>query len=264
MPSNQADGATRETALVTGATSGIGWQLAKRLALGGRAVIATGRDAGKLAELGREARGAEIVPIQADLGGSGGVESLLDAVGRSGRSVDILVNNAGFGDHGPFAESDLARQMSMIEVNINALVRLTRHFLPPMIARRRGRIMNVASTAGFVPGPFMPIYYATKAFVLSFSQALSSELEGTGVTVSALCPGATRTNFDVVAHTSETRLFGRRVMSAEAVADAALRGLLAGKRLIVPGFSNKAAVALLRLSPRSAALRLVRSLNSKR
>jgi hypothetical protein len=151
----------------------------------------------------------------------------------------------------------------MIQVNIASLVSLTRAYLPEMLRRGSGRILNVASTAAFVPGPLMSIYYATKAFVLSFSQAVAFEVRDAGITVSALCPGATRTEFDTIAGTSGTRLVRSGIMEARVAAEAGIRGLLAGKRVIVPGFRNKLSAFASRLAPRGAAARVAWTLNSK-
>ena len=152
----------------------------------------------------------------------------------------------------------------MIQVNISSLVSLTHGLLPEMVSRKSGRILNVASTAGFVPGPFMSIYYASKAFVISFSYALPGELRGSGVSVSVLCPGATRTDFDKTAGTSRSRLTASGMMEARAVAEAGVRGLLAGKRMIIPGFSNNLMAATARLAPRGVAASVAGSLNSDR
>jgi short-subunit dehydrogenase len=178
--------------------------------------------------------------------------------------VDILVNNAGFGTSGPFASEDPDELQRMLQVNIVALTALTRSLLPGMIERKRGRILNVASTAAFQPGPFMAGYYATKAYVLSLSEALSEETAGTGVTVTCLCPGPTKTGFQDRAQIQETRLFTMgAAMHAADVARAGYDGMLAGRRLVIPGLVNKIGAHSVRTAPRAAVLKIVRFLNSR-
>src|SRR2546423_6004428 len=186
------------TALITGASSGIGLDLARLVAADGNNVVLVARSGDKLAELAAELESkhhirAFVAPI--DLADPGAPEELYHVLEEQGIAIDILINNAGFGTHGPFAEADLAAQMQMLQVNVAALTQLTWLFLQPMIRRKQGRIMNVASTAAFQPGPFMAVYYASKAYLLSFSEALANELHGTGVTVTTLCPGPTITGF---------------------------------------------------------------------
>jgi len=175
------------------------------------------------------------------------------------------VNNAGVGMHGPFAEADEAVLLRMIQLNVHSLTLLTRLLLPGMVARRRGHVLNVASTAGFVPGPFMAGYYASKAFVLSLSVALAEELSGTGVTCTALCPGATRTGFSAAAGVGATRLFrSSGVMEAAEVARAGVAGLLAGKNVVVPGLRNKVLAASSGLAPRRITAKIARALQDPR
>jgi hypothetical protein len=257
-------GKAMQTVLVTGATRGIGWELAELFAARGYNLVVTGRDADRLHQLKVKHSGSiSVETIVADLSSPSGVTVVIDKVKRAGISIDILVNNAGFGDHGVFAEADLGKQLAMIQVNIASLVSLTRAILPDMLRRKSGRILNVASTAAFVPGPLMSIYYATKAFVLSFSQAVAFEVRDSGVTVSALCPGATRTDFDATAGTSGIRLVKSGIMEARVVAEAGIRGLMAGKRVIVPGVRNKVSAFASRLAPRGAATQVAWTLNSK-
>jgi hypothetical protein len=187
---------------------------------------------------------------------------VLEEVRRLGVEVGFLVNNAGFGTTGPFAELDLERELEMVQVNIVALVTLTRRFLPDMIARKRGRILNIGSTAGFQPGPFMAAYYASKAFVNSFTEALAYELRGTGVTATVSCPGATATEFSTVAGTDRSRLFRMGAASAATVAREGYRAMMAGKPTVVHGAKNKLAVQLLRVSPRAAVRAVAASLNA--
>jgi short-subunit dehydrogenase len=176
---------------------------------------------------------------------------VFDRVTNAGLRVDILVNNAGSGLGGAFAETDLATELRMINLNVTALTHLTKLFLPGMLERGAGRILNVASTAAFVPGPFMAVYYATKAYVLSFSEALAEELTGTGVTVTALCPGPTATGFQSAARIEGARLFRMPgVSDAATVARLGFSGLMRGKRIVIPGLLNKLLPQIVRVSPR--------------
>ena len=181
-------------------------------------------------------------------------------------SPEVLVNNAGFGSHGAFSESDPENDIDMINLNITSLVILNRLFLTDMIKNNSGKILNVASTAAFQPGPFMAVYYATKAFVLSFSEAVSEELSGTNVTVSCLCPGPTETEFQYRAGIKETKMMNRKsftVMTAEEVALIGYKNMMKGKRIIIPGFTNKAGAFFVKLFPRKIISKITRSLNSK-
>jgi short-subunit dehydrogenase len=199
--------------------------------------------------------------VKADLGQLEGPSRVIDAVKNLGVEVDFLINNAGFGATGAFSKMELERALEMIQLNIAAVVTLTRAFLPSMISRRSGRILNVGSTAGFQPGPFMAIYYASKAFVNSFTEALSYELRGTGVTATVSCPGATATEFSHVAGNQRSRLFRIGAASSEEVAGQAYRAMMAGKPMVVHGFKNKLGAELLRVSPRATVRAVAASLN---
>jgi hypothetical protein len=188
-------------------------------------------------------------------------QEIFAATGRAGLNVDVLVNNAGFGLHGAFVELPLAQQMEIIQVNVSALVELTGVFLPGLLQRRRGGVLNVGSVAGFIPGPHMAIYYATKAFVQSFSEALKVELSGSGVTVSVLCPGPTESNFSKVARGGRGREINAPKMSGAAVAIAGHRAFRHHQCICVPGFSNKVLVTVPRLLPRSTVRKLVGKFN---
>ncbi len=212
------------------------------------------------AELRRE-KGIEVLVLPADLSLPETPRRIFQELSAQNVSVDVLINNAGFGAIGAFDDLPLERQLEMIHVNVTALTELTRLFLPPMIQRRRGGILNVASVAGFVPGAGMAVYYATKAFVLSLSEALAAELQGSGVIVSALCPGPTATNFGNVAGAQSVNLTRVPVMSAEAVARAGHRAFRRRQVVVVPGLQNKLLVFLLRLAPRSLVRKTVRKLN---
>lgn len=192
-----------------------------------------------------------------DLSTDSGVDGLLDAIASIGRPVDLLVNNAGSGLHGPYIETEPAAEAAMIRLNVTSLVRLTRATLPEMVARGSGRILQVASTAGFMPGPWMATYYATKAFVLSYSDALAEELRGTGVSVTCLCPGPTPTEFQSRAGFRDAGSRGAGTMPATTVARIGVEGALAGRRRVVPGLMNKLSTWAPRLLPRDLLTALV-------
>jgi len=241
------------TALVTGASGGIGLELARLMAREGWDLVLASRDGAALARIAGElsaAHGITAIPVAVDLATPAGPEALHRAVVEKGVSVDVLVNNAGFGAHGPFALSDPETMAGMVELNVASLVRLTRLFVGPMAERRRGRILNVSSIAGFVPGPYMAVYHATKAFVTSFSEALAEELRGTGVTVTALCPGPVRTGFAARAGTKEMPAQRFMQVTATACVRAGYRGMMKGKRMVIPGLANRFLIAASRLLPR--------------
>lgn len=247
---------TRWTALITGASAGLGLEMARLLAKDGHGLVLVARRRDKLEEIAAELRKAhdvKVLVVAADLGDPAAPAEVLRQVEAAGIEVGLLVNNAGYGSNGAFAELDPAKEVGMVDLNVRALVHLTRLFLPGMIARKRGRVLNVGSTAGFVPGPFMATYYATKAFVLSFTEALAFELEGTGVTVTVLCPGATATEFAAVSGTSKMKLFQSGVADAVSVARFGLDAARAGKVIAVPGLMNKLTALAPRISPRSLA-----------
>jgi uncharacterized protein len=254
------------TALITGASGGIGEELARIFAAHKHDLVLVARSEDKLKSLADElsrAHGIHSRLLAADLTDPTVPPRLFQALHGQGVAIDVLVNNAGFGARGAFAEIDYAVEARMIQLNVAALTHLTRLFLPEMIARRSGRILNVASTAAYVPGPFMAVYYASKAFVLSFSEALAEELRGTGVTVTALVPGPTQTNFASTAGNQDSVLFRTgTVMNARTVAQVGYDGLMAGKRVAIAGFSNKLTVFSTRLAPRTMLAKIARKLNS--
>jgi short-subunit dehydrogenase len=255
------------TALITGASSGIGLELARVFAAHGTNVILVARQEAKLHALAAELQQSAVRTdvIVADLAAPDGPASVVAAVQSLGLDVDILVNNAGFGSYGPFLESPLETALSMIQVNIAAVTDLTRRFLPAMVARRSGRIMIVASTAAFFPGPLMAVYYATKAYLLSFSEAIANELQGTGVTVTALCPGATESGFAAAANQEDSRLIaGRKLPTSREVAEEGYAGLIAGKTVVITGVSNKLSVLVPRLLPRRVVARIVRAAQERK
>ena len=254
----------RETALITGASSGFGYEFAKLFAGDGYNLVLVARSEDKLTELARdvEARyGVSAHVLPRDLSQPNAPDEIYDELQRQSVNVDVLVNNAGFGTRGPFAQLDLAAELQEVQVNIASLTHLTRLFLPDMVSRKRGKILNVASMAAFVPGPFMAVYYASKAYILSFSEALSSELAGTGVTVTALCPGPVRTGFQARAEMQHARLVRGNLMTAERVARLGYDGLMKGKRVVVPGFQNRVTTIALPFIPRQLLLRIVRNLH---
>jgi len=256
------------TALITGASSGIGLELARVCAGRGHDVALVARSERTLVEIAerleREHR-IRAIAVPADLSSAAGVDRVAARVAELGLTIDILMNNAGFGLYGPFAETARDVQLQMIQVNIAALTDLTKRFLPPMLARRQGRILNVASTAAFLPGPLMAVYYATKAYVLSFSEALANEVAGSGVSVTALCPGPTESRFQTAAGLQESKLvFGKTLAGSRGVAEAGYEGMMAGKTVVIPGLSNRLTAAFPRLLPRALVARIVRSAQERR
>jgi short-subunit dehydrogenase len=244
--------APRPLALVTGASSGIGLAVARRLAVDHDLVLVA-RSADKLAELAaalERDHGAAVRVVGADLGNPDGVARVAAAL-DAGRPVDVLVNNAGLGVFGEFAATRLDDELAMLALNVVALTALTKLVVPGMVARGRGRILNVASTAAFQPGPFMAVYFATKAYVLSFSEAIGAELEGSGVTVTALCPGPTASGFQAAAQMESSKLVsGKALPTADEVAAAGVAAMQRGRRVAVVGVKNKLLVQSLRFLPR--------------
>jgi short-subunit dehydrogenase len=256
-----------KTALITGASAGLGCEFAKLAAQDGHDLVLVARRRDRLEALANElgaAYGVRATVLTADLGDAAAMRQIAEGVAAAGLHIDILINNAGFGSHGAFAELKLGRELEMIDVNVKALVELTHRFLPSMVARRQGCILNVASVAGFVPGPYMAIYYASKAFVLSFTEALAAELRGTGVTATAACPGPTATEFGSVARSDRTNLFHNRAAAAPAVARHGYRAMLAGQVVAIPGLKNKLILQVLRITPRAVLRSIVTKLNRNR
>jgi uncharacterized protein len=258
--------AARPLALVTGASSGIGLELARVFAREGHDLVLVARRELELAALAEELKsryGAEATVVPADLAVPTGPQRVFEAVAAAGLEVDVLVNNAGLGGHGRFWETDAAVEQRALAVNIVALHTLTKLFLPAMVERGHGRVLNVASTAGFQPGPFMAVYYATKAYVLSFSEALAEELVGTGVSATALCPGVVPTGFQATAEISDDMplLKSPGAKSAEYVAAAAYKGMMRGRRIVIPGVLNKLGMQAGRLSPRTAMVKVTKRLH---
>lgn len=256
------------TALITGASSGIGYDLCPLFAADKFDLVIVARSEPKLEQMAEELSRKyqiRVTPMAIDLAGVDSAEQLCAEIRNRRLTIDILVNNAGFGLLGEFASADYHRLSDMMSLNIVTLTKLTRLLLPEMVARKSGKIMNVASTAGFQPGPLMAVYYASKAYVVSFSEALANELIGTGVTVMTLCPGPTATKFEEVAGVNNTLLFNKHgLMSSGQVALMGYRGLQKGKRLVIPGFRNKLLAFIVRFLPRKLLLNFVRAIQEKR
>ena len=251
----------KKTALITGASGGLGLSFVNIFAREGYNLVLVARNGVRLEEIKKEIEGkygvnATVIPC--DLTADGGAKTVFDATKQAGIHVDVLVNNAGFGDFGEFHKSDLGKQTRMVDLNCTALIELCRLYLPDMITKGEGNILNVDSIASFQPGPLMSVYYATKAFVLSFSQAISRELKGTGVKVTALCPGPIRTNFDATADLGESGLFKNlKVWDPDVVAEFGYKNMKRGKAVCICGFVNKIIVFANRFAPRCLVRELV-------
>jgi uncharacterized protein len=252
------------TALITGASAGIGRELARAFARDRYDVVLAARRIEALEQLAGELIGTHGIRASAmavDLAEPGAAPKLYDQLQRAGATIDVLVNNAGFGAQGRVVDIPLERQREMVQVNVTALTELTRLFLPGMVERNTGGILNVGSTAAFQAGPWMAVYYATKAYVLSFTEAVAEEVAGSGLRVSCLCPGPTATEFAEAAQMTKVRLFQRATMSAADVARIGYDGWKDGKIIVIPGASNRVGAALVRVSPRPIVRRLVKRLN---
>ena len=257
----------RKTALVTGASGGIGEALARTLAQHGYNLILVARTASKLEALGAELtakNGIQTTSIANDLSAFDASEKLVKELETRGLNVDVLVNNAGFGEYGDFATGDPIKQQQMILLNVMTLTMLTRALLPKMLERKSGRIMNVASTAAFMPGPLMSVYYATKAYVLSFSEALAEELVGSGVTVTALCPGPTESDFQARADMQDSKLVkGKALMTSKEVSEEGIAALERGQRVVIPGLMNQLQAQVSRFLPRALVPGIVKNAQAR-
>jgi uncharacterized protein len=253
-------------ALITGASSGIGYELANILAQNQYNLILVSRNTEKLHEMKKRLEDTYSIKVEIlvkDLSMQGSSKEVYDEI--KNQPIDILINNAGFGDFGFFANSDMHKITAMMQLNMVALTELTHLFLPTMIQRKSGKIMNVASLAAFQPGPLMAVYYATKAYVLSFSEALSNELQKTGVTVTALCPGPTNTGFADVASLSNSKLFtSLPIASAENVAKFGYKSMMKGNVVAIPGNLNKFSAFLTRFFPRKFVRNMARKIQEYR
>jgi len=259
---------SRPGALVTGASSGIGYELVKILAMEGHDVALVARSADQLEKIAADLRGdfgVRAIVVPADLSDPDTPDRVFSHLREAEFQVDVLVNNAGFGSLGRFVRADTGSQVDMVQVNVSALTHLTRLYAERMVERRQGRIMNVASTAAFQPGPHMAVYFATKAYVLSLSEALAEELRHTGVTVTALCPGPTTTGFQKRAGMEHAPVGGAMVTGgASGVARAGFTGMMRGRRVVIPGLFNRLGTMLPRLLPRALATRVVASMTAAR
>lgn len=250
------------TTLITGASSGLGVEFARLSAAEGRDLVLVARSGDKLEAVAADVRsrhGVAVTVLPEDLSDPAGVDRLVTALGERGITIDALINNAGIGKLAPVAETPEADMRSMLALNVDAVTLLTRALLPGMLERGSGRVLNVASTAAFQPGPLMATYYATKAYVLHWSLALADELAGTGVTVTCLCPGPTRTGFQKAAGMLDSPLFKKfHTMDAATVARAGYAAMVRGKPMAVPGLLNKIGAFGTRLLPKTVAARIAR------
>ena len=257
-----------KTALITGASGGIGYELSRVHAEKGGDLILVARNKDKMVELKtefEEKHGVKVFIIGKDLSVAGSAREVYEEVKNMGLTVDYLVNNAGFGDYGMFVDSDWDRQESMININITSLAHLTWLYLPEMIRRGSGKILNLASTASFQPGPTMSVYFASKAFVLSFSEAINNEVNGSGVTVTALCPGATQSGFQAAAAMKDSKLFeGKDLPTSREVAEYGYRAMLKGKAVAIYGFKNIVMANAVRFAPRSVVVKVARKVQAKK
>ncbi len=259
---------TKDTALITGASSGIGLELARIFARNGHNLILVAHREERLNAVCEQLfsqYGVECHAITLDLSSPDSAKQLYEQVTEKNFIIEILVNNAGFGTWGLFWENDEEKEIREMQLNMSSLALLTKYFLREMVARGSGKILNVASTAAFQPGPMMAVYYASKSFVASFSEAVSKEAEGTGVTVSVLCPGPTETEFQRHAGMANMHLLKSIfMMDATSVAEKAYAGMMRGKRMIIPGLLNRIVVFTTRFLPKRLLLAVVHSLHKHR
>jgi short-subunit dehydrogenase len=256
-----------KTALVTGASSGIGYELAKCFARDGYNLVLVARSADELKKIAAQLTseyGISAKFIAKDLSVPASPQEIFDEVQSKGIAIDILINNAGFGTYGTFCNTNLKDELEMMQVNMVSPTHLTKLFLPGMLARGHGRVMNVASMAAFQPGPLLAVYCASKSYVLSFSEALAEELRGTGVTVTALCPGPVRTGFARRARTERTKAMMRglfnRIWEPQDVAAVGYRGLMKGKTIVIPGKRYIVSAFIVRCLPRKLARKSARKI----
>lgn len=252
-----------QTALITGATSGIGLELSRIFAQQGFNLVLTARNEKRLEDIDRELSNQYSIQcetIAIDLSLASAPQSIAEHLQCKSIHVDILVNNAGFNEYGLFTETDLSRELEMIQLNVASLTGLTKLLLPGMTARKYGRILNVGSTGSFAPGPFNAVYCATKAYILSFTEALAEELKGSGVTATALCPGATKTEFARRANMEDSRIFQGYLLNARKVAEEGYNALMKGQTVVIPDCRYKLMISSLRLVPRKCVARIAKNL----
>jgi uncharacterized protein len=256
-----------ETALITGASGGIGLEFARIHAAKGDNVVLVARSKDKLDKIKENLEkefGISVYTIGKDLSVRDAASEVYDELKQLHITVDYLINNAGFGDFGLFAESDWSKQEDMINLNVLALTHFTRLFIADMIKRGKGKIMNVASTAAFQPGPTMSVYFATKAFVLSFSEAVNNEVRGTGVTITALCPGSTESGFHAVSLGDASLVKERKLPSAKSVAEYGYKAMMQGKTIAIPGLKNRIMATLVSYFPRAFIVKQARKIQEKK
>ncbi|WP_414754335.1 SDR family NAD(P)-dependent oxidoreductase [Anabaena sp. CCY 9910] len=258
----------KQTALITGAASGIGYELVCIFAENGYNLVLVDRTKEKLEEIATKFQdkfGISVKPIVKDLSKTTSPEEIFQEVEQANIKVDVLVNNAGFGTYGLFNDTNLADELEMLQVNLVCTTHLTKLFLKNMVQQGEGKILNVSSAAAFQPGPLMAVYFATKAYVLSFSEALANELDGTGVTVTVLCPGTTQSAFHQRTGMADSKLVkGKRMMDAATVADIGYRGLMQGKTIVIPGLINKIMAKSIRFIPRKLVTKIVRNMQENK
>jgi short-subunit dehydrogenase len=255
---------SKKTALITGAANGIGYELASVFAMNGYNLVLVDRMANKLAEVAEKLQkqfGIFVKPIVKDLSIQTSPEEIFTELQQELIKIDVLVNNAGFGLHGLFNETNLNTELAMLQVNLVCLTHLTKLFLKDMVKQGEGKVLNLSSAAAFQPGPLMAVYFATKAYVLSFSQALASELEGTGVTVTALCPGPTESAFhEQTGKAGAKQVENNNMMDAQTVAKIGYRALMEGKTVAIPGLKNKFLAEIVRFTPRNLVTKIVKNM----
>lgn len=253
--------------IITGASSGIGMELAKIFAKNNHHLLLVARSEDKLKSLAEELRSkhkVEVKLLALDLSNYSAAKEIFNYCEKENLNVTHLVNNAGFGDFGFFVNSSWPKQEQMINLNITTLTYLTHLFLPAMVKNKSGKILNVASTAAFQPGPTMSVYYATKAYVLHFSEAIANEMEDTGVSVTALCPGATESGFQTLAAMEESKLVkNKKLPSSEEVANYGYQAMLKGKKVAIHGTMNYIMANSIRFTPRNLVLKIVRFMQDK-
>ncbi len=258
----------KTTALITGASSGIGLELAKEFAKHSHNLVLVARSADKLESLKTELvkdYGIEVLNIPKDLSQPGAPQEIYQTLKEKNISIHYLINNAGFGDFGFFHETNWDKEASMIDLNVRSLTEMTKLFVRDMVANRNGRILNLASTASFQPGPLMAVYYATKHYVLSFSEAIANELRDYNVTVTALCPGPTASGFQSASDIEDSKLVkGKKLPTSKEVAVYGYKALMKGKRVAIHGTMNRLLAESVRFMPRNMVTKTVRKLQEKK